>query len=390
MIDTSWNDISSRNFCGKTVNIKDYYNTFDPNSVLVKTKQINSKFIKFSWLDISNYKMDDERLSNIAVRAEQNIGSLSEDISHSYKHEGWDCGYFPPIVGTDGVPRDGRTRIRAALACGEKFIPCAIYSYEDNESVKNNITNGLIANKHRPQKRATWHDFIAAGVNIIHSGELPCDIKSIEYWLYNDVDIGYFYSNVGGNITKLAKQIYDKASRNKGGHLVVLRERVEWIDWLTKSIDKRSSYYREQFGIESFDDIAFYDSGGNRAEQVYCRYLLPNASKGKITNIVLYSVNDDPEVAAQNHYNFIQTLEKYHEQMYNWINKEIYGITLMQPKSSPMWRVIGVIPQFLDDRNKKLYKNQILASVDDIPKVVSPLSKALGLYEQFEEEYELV
>ena len=341
-------------------------------------------------MDISDYTMDDERLSNIAVRADQNIGSLSEDISHSYKHEGWDCGYFPPIIGTDGVPRDGRTRIRAALLCGEKFIPCAIYSYDDNDSVKNNITNGLIANKHRPQKRATWQDFIAAGVKIIHSGELPCDIKSIEYWLYNDVDIAYFYSNVGGNITKLAKQIYDKAKRNKGGHLLVLRERSEWVDWLTKSIDKRSSYYRQEFGIESFDDIAFYDSGGNRAEQVYCRYLLPNASQNKVTNIVLYSVNDDPEIATQNHVDFISKLEKYHEQMYSWVNREVTGVRLMKPHKSSLWRVIGIMPQFLNENHKKLYKNHLLASMNDLPKTVSPLSLALGLYEDFEEESELV
>jgi len=389
MVELSWNDVSSRTFCGKTINIKDYYNTFDPNSEFVKNKQINAKFIKFSWLDISNYTLDDERLSNIAVRADQNVGSLSEDISHSYKHEGWDCGYFPPIVGSDGVPRDGRTRIRAALACGEKFIPCAIYSYDNNKSVKDNTTNGLIANKHRPQKRASWQDFISSGVNIIHSGELPCDIKSIEYWLYNDVDIGYFYSNVGGNVTKLAKQIYDKAKRNKGGHLLVLRERNEWIEWLNNSIDKRSSYYRQEFGIQSMDDIAFYDSGGNRPEQVYCRYLLPNASKGLVTNIVLYSVNDDPEIASLNHHNFIKSIEKYHEQMYQWVNRELNGVKLMQPKESTLWRIVGVIPQFLDDKHKKLLKNHLLASMNDVPRVANPLTTALGLCDLLEDESEI-
>lgn len=385
MVRANQNKISARSFCGNIVNIKDYYNTFDPNSELVKNKQIGAKFQEFDWLDISDFTMDDERLSNIAVRAEQNTGSLTEDISHSFKIEGWDCGYFPPIVGTDGVPRDGRTRIRAALSCGEKFIPCAIYSYNDNESIKNNITNGLIANKHRPQKRATWHDFVSAGVNIIHSGELSCDKNAIEDWLYNDVDISYFYSNVGGNITKLAKQIYDKARRNTRGHLVVLRERSEWVDWLNKSIDKRPLYYRQEFGIQSVDDIAFYDSGGNRPEQVYCRYLLPNASKGVVTNIVLYSVNDDPDEAALNHHTFVKKIEEFHEQMYGWINREIDGIKLMQPHSSSLWRIIGIIPQFRDEKQKKLLKNYVLATMNDVPKKVSPLASLLGLEEKEEE-----
>jgi len=385
MISVQWNDVSSRAFCGNIVNIKDYYNTFDPNSELVKNKQINAKFIKFGWLDISNYTMDDDRLSNIAVRAEQNTNSLTEDISHSFKVEGWDCGYFPPIVGTDGVPRDGRTRIRAALVCGEKFIPCATYSYEDNASVKINITNGLIANKHRPQKRATWKDFIAAGTKIIYSGEMPCDIKSIDNWLYNDVNIEYFYSNVGGNITKLAKQIYEKAKRNTKGNLILLRERSEWLEWLEKSLDKQSSYYRENFNIQSMEDIAFYDSGGNRPEQVYCRYLLPNASKGIVTNIVLYSVDDDPDVAAQNHQTFIKKLEEFHDQMYKWVNRELSNIKLMQPHNNSMWRVIGVMPQFLDEKQKKLYRNHILAKMSDVPKNVEPLGLALGFYEDDDE-----
>jgi len=387
MLNTTWNDVSTRTFCNKIVNIKDYYGIFDPNSEYVKSKQINSKFIKFAWLDITNYSMDDEHLWNIRVRATQNLGSIHEDIAHSFKHEGWDLGSFPPIVGTDGVPRDGRTRIRAALLCGEKFIPCAIYSYDDNASVKINTTNGLIANKFQPQKRATWHDFITAGVSIIHSGELNCDIKSIEDWLYNDVDIDYFYSNVGGNITKLAKQIHDKAKKSSN-NLLILRERNEWMDWLEKSVDKRSTYYRENFGIQSLDDIAFYDSGGNRPEQVYCRHLLPNASKGIVTNIVLYSVNDDPDVAVCNHTNFIKRVEEFHEQMYNWINKELNGIRLIQPKQSSLWRVVGIIPQFLTERQQKLLKNHHLASIEDLPTVTSKLSNALGLYDIHDEERE--
>jgi hypothetical protein len=364
--DTQWNEISSRTFCGKEVNIKEYYGSFDPNSSFVKNKQKNATFIKYGWLDISTYTLSDECLSNIAVRTEQNLGAASEDMAHSYEVEGWDTNHFPPIVGTDYIPRDGRTRIRAALLKGEKYIPCAIFSYEHNNSVLSNISNALLANNHKLQNRPKWQDFISGGVEIILSGEIPCTIAAVENWLYNKVDIEYFYSNVGGNITKLANQIYTKAKESSGGHLTVLRERGEWKEWLTMSIQKHSTYYRQNYDIWSIDDITFYESGGNRPEQTWCRYIMPNAMQNKVTNIVIYTCESSLQKACINHNNYSEELVQFHKQTYQMVNNELSSITLARPVKTKAWRIIGVIPQiYKNEDHKKMLKQYKLAKLSD-------------------------
>lgn len=370
----------TRTFCGKSINIKEYQSQF---AETVNDRQKNAKFIRYSWLDISSYTLDDPRLDNIAVRADQNTGVSTDDIAHSFEIEGWDTSYFPPIVGADNVPRDGRTRIRAAIKCGQKFIPCAIYAYDKNDSVRSNYSNGLIANKHKTQVRAQWQDFIASGVAIIKSGEMTCEMGDILDWLYNEVEIEHFYSNTGGNITKLAKQIYERAAR--GGDLIVLRKREEWIDWIGNSIAKYSLYYHDKFGIKDIKDIQVYESGGSRADHVFCKHILPNASSGKITNLLLYTTADDADKAKMNHVEFERQLEAFHSQIYGWINTELDGITLKKPKKTKLWRIIGVVPQLLTDDHKKLLARNYLASLDDF-RVKSSLSRALGIEEYMYED----
>lgn len=369
----------TRTFCGKSVNVKEYCSAFEES---VHDRQKKAKFLRYSWLDISSYTLDDPRLGNIAVRADQNTGVSTDDIAHSFEIEGWDMSYFPPIVGADGVPRDGRTRIRAAIKCGQKFIPCAIYAYEDNDSVRSNYSNGLIANKHKTQVRAQWQDFIAAGVSIVKAGEMSCDMKEILDWLYNEVEIEYFYSNTGGNITKLAKQIYERAAR--GGDLITLRKREEWIEWIENSISKHSLHYHHDFGIKDIKDIQIYESGGSRADHVFCKHILPNASSGKITNLLLYTTADDADRAKLNHIEFEKQLESYHNQIYGWINTELDGITLKKPRKTKLWRIIGVIPQLLTKEHEKLLRQHYLAPMSDF-RLKSSLSVALNFEEEMDE-----
>lgn len=306
------------------------------------------------------------------------MGDTVDSIAVSYSNIGWDISQFPVIVGTDGIPRDGRTRIRAAIKRGEKFIPCALFSYDNSVSVRQNSTNGLLANRKLPYVPTKWEDFVSTGVAIIRSGEMKCDLKDIENWLYNEADVTYSYSNAGGNITKIAKQIYERASR--GGDLLILRSRDDWKNWIEKSIQKYPIEYQQNFSVRNIDDLVFYESAGSRADHVLCKHILPNASKGIITNIIIYSANDDSEKTKNNHYDFSHQLDEYYNMMYDWINKELSGIKLMRPHTPKLWRIIGVIPQLRTEEHKKMLKNHILAKMSDF-KPGSTLSGVLGLDE---------
>lgn len=376
---TNFKDPNVRLFAGRSVNIKDYYSNFPNDSEYVINKQKDATFVKYGWLDISGYKMDDPRLNNIAIRSNQNLGDRHEQIAHSYDIEGWDVGQFPPIIGTDQNPRDGRNRIRAAIKRGEKAIPCAIFSYESNTSVRSNTTNSIIANKHHSQVSSEFYDFVNAGVEIIQNGEMINTISEIEKWLYNEADVGFFYDNVGGTITKIAKAINERAERLKDGHLVVLREREEWLDWLRKSINKHSAYYRNNFNVETIDDIdVLIESGGSRDEQVWMRHVLPNAAKGEVTNIVIYTKEIFPEVASKKHKSFIDALDTFYSLSFEMVNNEVDNVTVHTPLVRSLWNIVGIVPQILNDNQTKMLNNHTLASKSDFP-VKDTIASALKI-----------
>jgi hypothetical protein len=375
----NFNDPNIRLFAGRPVNIKDYYTNFPNDSEYVINKQKKATFVKYGWLDISSYTLDDPRLNNLAVRSNQNLGDRHEQIAHSYDVEGWDVGQFPPIVGTDENPRDGRNRIRAALKRGEKAIPCAIYSYEDNTSVRSNTTNGLVANKHKSQMGSEFYDFVNAGVEIIQNGEMSNTTLEIEKWLYDEADVTFFFNNTGGTITKIVNTISERAERLKDGHLVILREREDWLDWLNNSINKHSAYYRNNFSVETIDDIdVLIESGGSRDEQAWMRHILPNAAKGKVTNIVLYTKEIFPEVASQKHKNFVDSLDRYYRQTFEMVNNEFDGITINVPLISGLWNIVGIAPQILNDSHTKMLGNYTLADISAFP-IQDKIGKALKL-----------
>ena len=78
--------------------------------------------------------------------------------------------------------RDGRVRTQAAWENGEKWLPVAIYSFED-DSAKKIAADGIICNLHKPAKRAVPADFKRACVDAINAGELLSKKEDIEEYL---------------------------------------------------------------------------------------------------------------------------------------------------------------------------------------------------------------
>jgi hypothetical protein len=86
-------------------------------------------------------------------------------------------------------------------------------------------------------------------------------------------------------------------------------------------------------------------------------------------------MDSNPDNAAEDHHNYIKSIENYESFMYSWINRELSGITVSKPQNTtPLWRIIGVIPQFVErDSHRKLLNNHMLASMDDIPNALNNL-----------------
>ena len=374
--DSYVDEVTVRKVFNTTIDVRDYLKTFD--QAACEAIQVGAVFVRFAWLDISDYTFDDERLENIGIRADQNPIEDAEDMSYSLSYKGWNAGYFPVIVSTNGRVKDGRTRILAAILAGEQYVPCAVFEYEDDDSILMQISNGLVANIGDPRRIAKGNDFVVAGIRIIEAGQLKCTEKDILDWLINTVRIEQVMSNVGGNITKIVKRIMTRVENSSTNKLLVIRSRDSWLEYMNESIDRNAAYYRNKFGIQSIDDVVLYVSNGNKDAMTFCEHILPKAAEGKVTNVVLYSPIDDPDATVKNHKAFLESIEKFHEYMYQWINRELSNVTLTKPEVCTLWRVIGVMPQFVGiDKHRKLYTNKMLASMSDLPKAKDELGNTL-------------
>lgn len=371
MVNYNLNDAMTRTLFGSNISLADYERL---HSVAASDMQVNAKFIKFCWLDISKKTVKDKDLTNEDIRDEQNdrneeLQNLKISISR-----GWDNSFFPPCYGTDGRFRDGRGRVLAAIERGEKWMIVALYSYDDEKlPVTNYLANGLTANdSHRPSQLTKMKDYEGAGVRAILSGELKNDKTSIDDFLYRVCRIERrFPGNVGGPITKIRDSIMKRAAEGLNGATVRKKNEDEWYAWLEESIAKNPIYWYQNHNVSDVTDIAFHKTGRGAAERILTRHILSDngASVGKVTHIVLYG-DGTRDSLIKEHVAFEEALQNYYNNIYKWINHEISGIELKHDVNSPMWKILGVVPQFIEDEHHDTaYNKGHLISMTDIRKL---------------------
>lgn len=376
MTNRNTNQVMIRNIFNTDVNIADYDTL---HSAFTKEKQLNATFVKFTWIDISSKTKDDEDLQNLGIRDAQNDrleGMQNLKISIS---RGWNTSFFPPCYGTDGRFRDGRGRVISAIENREQWMVVALYDYNDADSpLRNYMTNGLIANSdHNAAELSKMKDYIEAGVSLILARELPNDRNSITDWLYNECLIERrFPGNIGGHITKITDGIIARAKEGLNGATIRKKDDKEWLDWLDKSLTKNALHWQSEYGISDMIDIVFYKNGRGAAERVLTRYILENAARGVVTKIILYA-NGTRDEMIKDHIAFEEAMREFYDNTYKWINHEIRGIELKHETDSPMWKIVGVIPQFLnDDKHDAYYKKGYLIPMSDIRKL-HPINNVL-------------
>ena len=67
-------------FMGETYDINDYYKTFPAGEIRDK-RYLKGDFVGFKWQFIGDWKLDDPRLSNLGIKAEQNKGEASDEMA---------------------------------------------------------------------------------------------------------------------------------------------------------------------------------------------------------------------------------------------------------------------------------------------------------------------
>ena len=334
----------------------------------INSRQKYGTFVKFSFLDISTKKLYDDDLNNVAVRSDQNKDDATDDIAYSYEEHGWDYNPFPPIVSITGKIKDGRTRIRAAIISGWKRIPVAIFSYDTNVSEEvSDVVDGLIANDHLIARRAGMNDFISAGVYLVSKGLLNKDQASIDDWLYNQVQIERFYSNIAGTITKIAKAILEQSTPN-GDPIIVEKVRPEWIEYLTdcKEVKALNIALPDEPNPLNENQLVLYSTGKTNSRRCWVDQILANTTHNHHTYIVLYSTDKTAEKLRQTMRDFTNDLEMFYAQTIKLINSQLNGIQIALPDQRP-FTILGAIPQFADDeKHKELRSMNRLIPLDQL------------------------
>tara|TARA_R100000406_G_C3094722_1_gene120426 strand:- start:67 stop:1110 length:1044 start_codon:yes stop_codon:yes gene_type:complete len=314
------------------IDLEDYDN-------LEPRKQNNATFLHIEWLDLSTVDLTDEEYFNTAIRSEttEEFRNRVDAISLSYKQHGFSTRYWPACYGTDGKPRDGRGRITAAIENGEQFIPIARYMYDD-DSVRNTITNGIIANYHDPAARPGMEDFINAGVQLISSGELDNFKSEITHWLYKEANVESFLKKEGGHITKVINAIM-KRGENGGNPIIKSMDSESCHAWITKNLNLKN---RKDYILSAVDNVTYIN-------RTWCEGILPLILKSKTPiNIILYTSAKDEQTAKDNVKKFVKAIDKHYESSFKMINESISGITLsIPPKKDRPYKFLGALPQIV-------------------------------------------
>ena len=318
---------------------------------LPKPKQKHGTFIRFAFLDLNKVDEDDESYWNLAVRDEQNAPARIEAMQVSYVNYQWLYTQFPPCVGTDGKPRDGRTRILAAKRAGERWIIIAIFSYEETEKPTTDYISDSLSAQQRPASTGVvMGDIVAAGIACIDSGECVPERSSVETLVYNEFEVEKFFSNQGGTITKIVNQILGSLEDDgTSGGTTVRRSREEWEEWLTKA-----GYAKGTYIFLSVDNPTY-------AMRAWCQHLLPFFSKKKeVANIILYTNQKTGERARHLLGLFVADLNYFYTSSFSMINS-VQDIVNIQPVldddgNPKAYKILGAIPQIVDKHNVNSYK----------------------------------
>lgn len=320
-------------------------------NALKKPKQKHGKFVKFAFLDLNKVDEDDESYWNLAVRDEQNAPARIEAMQVSYNNYQWLYTEFPPCVGTDGKPRDGRTRILAAKRAGERWIIIAIFSYDETEKPTTDYISDSLSAQQRPASTGVvMGDLVAAGIACIDADECLPEKSAVETLVYNEFEAEKFFSNQGGTITKIVNQILNSLEDDgTSGGTTIRRSREEWEEWLDRAGHPKGTYI-----LLSVDNPTY-------AMRAWCQHLLPFfAKKKKVANIILYTNQKTGERARQLVKIFMADLEYFYTASFAMVNN-VQDIVEIKPvfdgnKKPKAYNVLGAIPQINDKHEVNSYK----------------------------------
>ena len=337
---------------------------------LTPPKQEDGKFIKFAFIDVTQYcninqitgdwEIKPEYLkmfSNLGIKLKQNLDRKIDQFIHTLKVNTFKTNYFPPIVDEKNLidVEDGRKRILSCIKAKERYCPAAVYRFvRDKNSKKSSLTNAFTANFHDLSDETDAESIVETCGVLIENGELIQDEKAIREYLidYANID-NYFHTRVINSI------VDDVMALDKDGKKQVL---------LLKRAEAETYVSNARLDLSSKGLVLFTPSQLN-AYRVYCQHIAPNARVGKKTEIVIYNQSIiDPIKLSGDIDIFVKELTNVVGDTSFIINYDAKGIKLVEPWVSTLWSIKGVIPQKITTWQELMFNSNSLISVEDFKK----------------------
>jgi hypothetical protein len=303
-----------------------------------------AEFLYLTFLDLSTVDLDSDEYTQYGTRDDNKNVELKKlkTLSASFKAKGFvTTEELPIFIETeDGklLPNEGRTRVKAAIANGEKVIPIAVYKYNGNQTEF--LDEALLQNsKKMVSHKAEWQDYIKNGVRKLKEGTVSNTLASIEAWL---VSVGFYNLNLESDTVKMYNAIQKRLIEETQGD-VIRKTRADWEKFVTK-----------ECGIQLGDDGSVKRVMLNMDKKTYVwrafmEHILPSSSKGKKVELILWTGTTSAQSAVDNLKTFLAELDLCWTRMYNTISMgspEIMAI----PSDKRAYTVIGAVPQLKDSR----------------------------------------
>jgi len=360
-----------RTIFGTSVDINKY--TLESHTPLPQTDGTHLRFI---WWEIPQKYFDEPNhkdLQNLGIRLEQNLNRGEDDFAHSIKKDGWKITPFPPTVGTDNKPRNGRKRIIIAIKAGERFIPAALNSYKDFKGVveetRSRITTGLQLNMDDDYSEpAQFRDFKEAASVLISEGTDLSTEKLVDEWLFNELNINNYLCPA--SVTKLRGSILNMGKVGLDHMIKMTRDNA--MKYLAVCPEIRDNYGiktpHKQSNDPKIPELCLYTPNDVNAYRSLCQHILQNVTTKRETLIVLYTNDYDPETATKAMIQFEVTLTDLVSRSGQFVENELTGLSFNKPFVSNGYKILGCIPQKTTTKSKlheKLFDSKSLIKIED-------------------------
>ena len=333
---------------------------------LPKPKIPNATFSHFEFVNIQKYidNPSHEDLQQDGVRDGNNNELETEDLKQGLTQDGYKTKDFPPVFTQSHKRRDGTRRISSFVELNEKFIPAAIYNFEDEDCKISKIVSGSILNEQKDSSKPNTFESYKIQLSALVKEEAfdKNNKDEVRTFIRDNLQLGHKSTKT---INDLVEYVYNL--REDGLRLIKEMDYAQGMKYLNTSYDFTKKYDIEKGQINkdtSKPEVILTTPSDDAISRTIVKHILPNSISGRKTVIVLYTTKPNPEKERERIKSFKEKLDNAVGLMCKFVSNELVGISITEPFTSKAYDVMSAIPQLENDKHRTLFKFNKLIDIE--------------------------